>query len=272
MDVHPPNRSPHLELPLRYVLEIAISTPDEAICALEGGADRLELSSGLEIGGLTPSRNAFRQVHQAVSLPVYVLIRPRPGGFHYSDREFTVMLGDAEEFLEMGAEGIVFGILSPTEIDRQRCQQLVELAKGRAVFHRAFDFLPEPLVALDKLIELGFERVLTSGQGITAAEGASRLALLIQYAKDRIEVLPGGSIRPANVAKLIRETACDQIHSSARSTIIDPELNGNFRLALGMGIQAAANRMTTDRDVVAGLRRALDQFARDPNGDDPVNL
>jgi renalase len=261
-----------LARPSRYILEIAVSTPDEAIRAATSGADRLELSSGLEVGGLTPSLHTFRAVREAVSIPVYVLIRPRPGGFRYSDREFDVMLHDAEEFLNAGAAGIVFGILCRDGIDRMRCQQLVQIAGGRAVFHRAFDFLPDPLAALDELIELGFERVLTSGLGSTAEAGATQLASLVQHAGWQIEILPAGKIRPENVVDLVRETRCEQVHSSARTAIRDPDLAVSLRLAAGLGVDGSGNWMTTDLDLVASLRSALDQLAHDPEEDDPAAL
>lgn len=258
--------------PSRYKLEVAVSTPDEAIWGELGGADRLELSSGLEVGGLTPSLHTFLAVRDAVSIPVYVLLRPRPGGFEYSNREFEVMFRDAREFLGAGAAGIVFGILDQNGIDRRRCKQLVELAEGCAVFHRAFDFLSDQLAALDELIDLGFERVLTSGQGSTAEAGATRLASLVQHAGWQIEVLPAGKIRPDNVADLIRETRCDQVHSSARSAISDPDIASRPRLSSGLGTDELGNRMITDLALVAGLRSALDRLARNPEEEDPIAL
>ncbi|HEV3384600.1 MAG TPA: copper homeostasis protein CutC [Gemmata sp.] len=247
----------------RYTLEIAVSTPDEAIIAASNGADRLELSSGLEVGGLTPSLHAFLAVQEAVSIPVYVLLRPRPGGFLYSDREFAVIERDAEEFLKRGASGIVFGILSSGGIDRSRCEKLVKLAGGRAVFHRAFDFLPDSFSAIDELIEMGFQRVLTSGQGITAAAGCAQLASLIRHTGKRLEILPAGNIRPENVIELMKKTGCNQVHSSARAAVADLLHDSNYRVASGMGLDASGLRLTTDPQLVAGLRSALDEVTGD---------
>jgi copper homeostasis protein len=249
--------------PRRYTLEIAVSTVDEAIAAQSGGADRLEVSSGLEIGGLTPSLAAFLSIRQRVSLPLYVLLRPRAGGFHYSDWEFDVMVRDARTFLAEGAAGIVFGIFANGGIDRDRCRRLTDQAQQRAVFHRAFDLLPEPMATLDELIELGFERVLTSGHARTAESGSTRLAALVQHGGWQIEVLPAGNIRPDNVADLVRETRCEQVHSSARLPQPDIDLCDQPRFAQAMGCNERGYRSAISIEIVTGLRSELDRLARD---------
>jgi copper homeostasis protein len=253
--------------PTRFTLEIAVSTPDEARQAAICGADRLELSSGLEVGGLTPSSGLFHAVYVEVKLPIYVLLRPRTGGFWYTDDEFQAMLDDAREFVDAGVAGLVFGILkSDGTIDRERCKRLVELAPMRedsrcAVFHRAFDFVPDQFMALDELIDLGFERVLTSGAGSTAEAGTTRLSALVQHAGWQIEILPAGDIRPENVAELVRATCCHQVHSSAGVHAPEPSLARNPRVASGMGVNAAGMRRTASMEVVGALRAALDTFA-----------
>jgi copper homeostasis protein CutC len=252
-------------LPARYLLEIAVSTPDEAIRAVESGADRLEISSALEVGGLTPSLHTFLAIREAVAVPLYVLVRPRPGDFHYSERDFEVMLHDAEEFMNRGSSGIVFGVLDSGGIDRLRCRQMVEIARGHAVFHRAFDFLAEPLEALDELIDLCIERILTSGHAPSAEAGTACLASLVQRAGKRIEILPAGNIRSDNVVNLVRQTCCEQVHSSARARVCDALLGKSAKLATGMGTDDSGQRMTTDGGVVAALRKALDDaFALTP--------
>ena len=240
--------------PRRYSLEVAVSTAEEANRARVAGADRLELSSALEIGGLTPSMGVFRAVRGRVRIPIYVMLRPRAGGFAYSDSEFAAMCADADEFLAGGATGIVFAVLTERGgIDHQRCRQLVDAARGRAVFHRAFDLLPHPITALDELIELGFERVLTSGGQRTAEAGTNRLTALVQHAGWDIEVLPAGTIRPNNVADLVTATWCDQVHAAAREPVSDPVLARYPSVASGLG-QATA---LIDQHIT-GLRQALD--------------
>lgn len=245
--------------PTRYLLEIAVTTPDEAVRAVAGGADRLELSSALEVGGVTPSISAFRTVKEVVpeGFPVYVLLRPRPGGFDYTEREFDVMRHDAQAFMKDGARGLVFGILNSKGIDRARCQRLVDLSRGHAVFHRAFDFFPDQVSALEELIQLGFERVLTSGQAPTAEAGTDRLATLVEEAGWQLEILPAGGIRPENVADLVRKTHCGQVHSSARAAALE-HLPGSLDLRVAMGADAAGAFLATSQDVVQRLRRELD--------------
>ncbi len=241
--------------PQRYALEVAVTTPEEAIYATRAGADRLELSSGLALGGLTPSLGLFRTVRKmAPDVPLYVLLRPRAGGFAYSPSEFAAMVEDAETFMHEGADGLVFGALtSKGQIQHHWCRTLVEAARGKAVFHRAFDFLPEPLVALDELIEIGFERVLTSGGASTAEAGTTHLAALVQHAGWQIEILPAGRVRGENVADLVRATRCDQVHAGPRTTVSDRSLDARPALAREMGA-------TTELDdhAVRHLRQQLD--------------
>ncbi|MDY3553292.1 copper homeostasis protein CutC [Gemmata sp. JC717] len=242
--------------PRSLTLEVAVTSPQEALAAAANGANRLELSVGLEVGGLTPSLGAFRSARAFTreAVPIYVLIRPRAGGFAYSETDFNVMLDDAKAFLDEGAAGIVFAALTADgRIHRGHCNELVRLARGKAVFHRAFDFLPNPLAALDELIELGFERVLTSGGATTAETGTTHLAALVQHAGWQIEVLPAGRVRPENVADLVRATRCDQVHAGPRRPAEDRGLAARPLLARAMGATTEL-----DPDVVARLRAELD--------------
>jgi len=237
----------------RIVLEVAVTTADEARLAAEAGADRLELSSALEVGGVSPSPGSFVAVREAVSIPIEVLIRPRPGGFHYTESEFAIICRDTAWFLERGADGIVCGCLSADgRIDAARSRRLVDMSQGKAVFHRAFDFQPDRLAALEEVIDLGFERILTSGGAVSAIAGREEVARLIAAAKDRIEILPAGSIRPENVTQLIRETGCRQVHASLRAI----DRGGSTGLAAQMG-----PLRPTDPRLVRGMRGILDRLA-----------
>ena len=183
------------------LLEIVASTVDDCLAAESGGADRIELCAAIATGGLTPSLGTLVEARKQVRLPLMAVVRPRAGGFCYSDAEFAVMMRDAAFLLERGADGIVFGILhSDGRVDTKRCGKMLELAGGRqTVFHRAFDVVPDPLRALDELIDLGFTRVLTSGQQKTALEGSELIRGLGDRARGRIEVLPGAGVRAHNV-------------------------------------------------------------------------
>ncbi len=188
------------------------------MAAVAAGADRLELCSALEVGGVTPSPATFLDVRTEVSVPVVVLVRPRSGGFVYTRREFATLCRDADWFLAGGATAVVCGALDDTgRLHREHCRELVRLAGGRAVLHRAFDSHTDPMTGLEEAIDLGFGRVLTSGGARTAPDGANTIRTLVRSANGRIEVLPGGGVGPGNVAELVRATGCDQVHGSFRS-------------------------------------------------------
>jgi copper homeostasis protein len=221
----------------RVLLEICIASPEDAATAAAGGADRLELNSALELGGLTPSLGTLLETRNAARLPVITMVRPRPGGFHYSAAAFKTMCRDVDLLLENGADGIAFGILMGNgSIDMARCRQFIArigtAGARQFVFHRAFDFTPDPIEALEQLIDLGFRRVMTSGQQPTALDGADLIAELIRRSAGRIEVLPASGIRPTNVAEVVSRTKCSQVHASLRGMKTDSSLNSRPRIHL----------------------------------------
>ena len=165
------------------LIEVCCGSTDDAVEAERGGAGRVELNSSLFFGGLTPSLGSVIEAKKRLSIPVMVMIRPRAGGFCYTEAEMAVMEHDAKLAVEHGADGLVFGILNQDgTIDIDRCRKIVELTgEKQAVFHRAFDVTPNPLAALDQLIELGFKRILTSGQQKTVPEGADLIKKLIDH-------------------------------------------------------------------------------------------
>ncbi len=222
------------------MVEVCVASVEDAVTSAAVGADRVELNAALEVGGLTPSLGTLLEVRSAVSLSVVVMARPRPGGFCYSDAEFRTLRRDADIALDHGADGVAFGVLTPDgRVDVPRCRRVVEHVGSRpggsfqgAVFHRAFDFTPEPLEALETLIDLGIRRVMTSGRQGTALEGADLIAELMRRAAGRIEVLPAGGIQAGNVAELLARTGCDQVHASLRERRPDESLRANPRVFL----------------------------------------
>lgn len=217
----------------KIIIEVCCGSVDDALEAAAGGADRIELNSSLFFGGLTPSIGSIIRAKEKLKIPLMVMIRPRGGGFCYTDEEFKVMEYDTELALEHGADGIVFGILHQDgSIDQKRCQTLVRrIADREAIFHRAFDVCPDPFVAVEQLKELGFKRILTSGQKKTTQEGIPLIKELIKYAAEEIEILPGGGIKTYNVQQIISETGCQQIHITSfltkddHSTLNNPTVN-----------------------------------------------
>lgn len=202
------------------LVEAYVESLEQALAAEGAGADRIELCGPGE-GGLTPSEELMREVIARVSVPVHVMIRPREGDFTYSADESAIMRLQVVMAREAGAHGVVFGVLSADgTLDASRMLDLINLARPmRVACHRAFDRTPDPAAALDTLVALGVEIVLTSGHAPTAFEGSETLARHVRRSGGRITVLAGGSVRAGNVRQLLDETGVREIH--ARAT--DPE-------------------------------------------------
>ena len=199
------------------LVEACVDAVDAALEAQRGGAGRIELCGELLQGGVTPSAGLIGAVWERAEVPVFVLIRPRPGDFLYDDDELDVMLRDIEMARSLDVDGIVLGALTPDgDIDIGTVHALIEAAGDMEVtFHRAFDFVRDQEVALEALIELGVDRVLTSGGAATALEGAPVLARLVMQARGEITILAGGSITASNVAEVVRQSRVREVHVRA---------------------------------------------------------
>lgn len=246
----------------KVLLEVCCGGIDDVTAAEQGGADRVELCSALFLGGLTPSIGTLVEAKKRIKIPVMSMVRPRAGGFCYSDAEMEVMARDAEIALENGADGIVFGILKPEgTIDLERSRRLRGLiGEHEAVFHRAFDVTPDPFRALDELIGLGITRVLTSGQQNSAPEGASLIAKLIDHARGRIQVLPGGGIKLHTLEDFIAKTHCSQLHLTAFSPRCDTSTQLRPSVAFGGALYPSEVRYdVTDSRLV---ERVVSEIAR----------
>jgi copper homeostasis protein len=197
-------------------LEICANSLTSALAAQEGGATRVELCDNLHEGGTTPSYGQIAMAKSRLKIPLYPIIRPRGGDFLYSDLEFEIMKADVIACKTLGCTGVVYGILtSEGKVDVERCTELKELAAPLAIsFHRAFDMTSSMPEALEALIDIGFERVLSSGGSATAIEGAAVLSQLIKQAGSRIQVMPGSGIRLENVETLVEQTSAQALHAS----------------------------------------------------------
>ena len=246
-------------------IEICCGGAEDALAARKGGADRVELNSCLFEGGLTPSLGALRRIRkEAPDFPVFCMVRPREGGFCYTETEFEVMLEDAAAFLECGADGIVFGFLKADgSVDEERCRRMLAVIGDKvSVFHRAIDVVPDVMQALDTLIELGVTRVLTSGQAAAAEAGADTIRAMITHAAGRIEVLPGAGIRAHNAKQILEYTGASMLHASARRAYRDSSCGGNPLIHFGGSFAAPDGRIfylpedqykVTDPEAVAEL-------------------
>ncbi len=205
------------------LLECCVGTVESAVNAERGGGARVELCSALEIGGVTPAHGSIKLTRERIDIPLFVLIRPRGGDFHYTPAELEVMREDILAARELGADGIVLGaLLDDDSIDAERTAELIEAADGASItFHRAFDSTPDPIAALEVLCELGVDRILTSGGAPRAEDGLEALSRLQQTAAGRIGILPGGGINHDNCRRIIETTGVGEVHVG--SALSSPE-------------------------------------------------
>ncbi len=227
------------------LFEACCGSAADAIAAYEGGATRVELNSDLFHGGLTPTLGTLRTVKKhAPDLKVMCMVRPREGGFCYTQTEFETMLEDARIFVDNGADGVVFGFLHEDgTVDEKRCREMVEIiGEKESVFHRAIDVVPDVMAALDTLINLGITRVLTSGQKPTVPEGAQTIKAMIAHAHGRIQILPGGGITAENAAWCIETIGTENIHAAMHRTAYDHSCDGNQLIYFGGAVYPPEDR------------------------------
>ena len=195
------------------IIEVCAESYEYAVKAEKAGADRIELCKDLHLDGLTPDYETAKRTIDKLNIPVFILIRPREGDFIYSKEEFELMKSDIVKFKEMGCKGIVSGILNnDNTIDIKRTKELVELSRPlEFTFHRAFDKVKNPLNEIENLIELGIDRVLTSGQKDKAIEGLELLKEFKNISKNKIKIMPGSGINKSNIVNF---KSFDEIHGS----------------------------------------------------------
>jgi len=203
---------------MSYIIEIATSDFETTKSAVEGGADRIELCANLAEGGTTASYGTIYQCREKLDVLLYPIIRPRGGDFLYTDDEYEIMLHDLKLCKQLGCDGVVIGLLNGDGmIDEKRTGVLIEIAYPMGVtFHRAFDRCKDPFEAMEQLIKLGCERILTSGQMPTVSEGSDKIGELNKAADHRIIIMPGSGVRKENIKMLTVKTGCTEFHSSLR--------------------------------------------------------
>jgi copper homeostasis protein len=218
-------------------LEVCANSITSALAAQEGGAVRVELCDNLEAGGTTPSPGQITVARKLLNIKLYVLIRPRGADFLYSDVEFQTMLEDVKYCVEAGCDGIVTGILKADgTIDIERNSQLIQLAKDGglgATFHRAFDMCNDQQQALEAIINMGFERILTSGGRSTAVEGSRAIADLVKQADGRIAIMAGSGITEINVADLVMFTGVTEVHGTLQARVQSQMKYNNDHIIMG---------------------------------------
>lgn len=238
--------------------EVCVDSVAGVRAARRGGADRVELCSGLFEGGVTPSIGLVRAAVE-VGLPVHVLVRPRGGDFCYDADERAVMLTDIAAVRDAGAHGVVVGALTADgDVDVPLCRELVAAAGPLAVtFHRAYDLAREPYRALDDVVATGAGRLLTSGQDRTALDGAPLIAELVRRAAGRLAVIAGGGVTPRNARRIVEQTGVPELHFSASATVESPVRHRTGAVRLGGALSPPEYaRTVTDEAAVRAIRTA----------------
>jgi len=241
------------------LLEIAANSLASALAAQDAGAGRIELCASLGEGGLTPSYATIALARERLRIPLYVLIRPRAGDFLYSDLELETMLGDIEVCTRLGCDGVVIGALDADgDVAMAECRQLISAA-GRlgATFHRAFDLARDPQRALEDIVALGCERILTSGQRAIAPDGAELIRALVDRAAQRIVIMPGAGIDADNIAALRSQTGATEFHASAKRALASGMRHRPRRLA-----DMQSGEIRSDRDQIRCMLQALSDNAQ----------
>lgn len=245
-----------------HKLEICAGDIDSVVAAADGGADRVELCSALSEGGVTPSIGFIKEALRVPGIKVHVLIRPRGGDFCYSAREIDTMVDDIIACRTLGVHGVVIGALTTTgEINLDCCQKLIKAADGMSItFHRAFDLCNDPIKALEQIISLGCNRLLTSGQAESALDGSSLICKLVEIAKKRIIIMPGGGVSPENTESILTATGASEIHASARSTVKSSMTYQRTGVSMGAPNSDEYSRKTTDIDIVSQIVGVLNKL------------
>lgn len=241
----------------KILMEVCCGSVDDVVQAQKAGADRVELNSCLFQGGLTPSIGSLIAAKENSTIPIMSMVRPRQGGFCYTNAEFRTAMLDAEQLLLHGTDGIVFGFLHDDgTLDVERSREIVALAGDRqTVFHRAMDVVPDWRKTLEELIKLGVTRVLTSGQMPDSFYGAETLRQMIEFAQGAIEILPGGGIKHWNIDRVIEITGCTQVHVSRTKSYTDNSTTNNTAIHFGSALYPSETAYgITDSAYISNLR------------------
>jgi copper homeostasis protein len=243
----------------KVLIEVCVDSVVSACAAERGGAGRIELCSDLLEGGVTPSTGLIELVRKKVEIGLHLMIRPRGGDFCYDDEEFEVMRRDIVSAKQLGADGVVFGILDVDgRVDVERTRRLIELARPLNVtFHRAFDMSADLFRALEDVCAAGADRILTSGGQQASVLGRGMIARLVAVAGDRVVIMPGSGINEHNAASLIQETGAREIHVGLRSSIPSPMRHQTPQVTMGAAKGGEYVRLRVLEESVRGLHRAI---------------
>ncbi len=258
----------------KIIIEVCAGSYEDCLAAQKGGASRVELNSALSVGGLSPSVATLRNVKNDTDLKVICMVRPRAGGFCYSDLEARIMLDEAKDLLEAGADGIAFGFLNPDgtvhlELTKAMADLIHSYPEREAVFHRAIDVTPDLLVALEQLKELGIDRVLTSGNQAKALQGCDLIRQMNEAADGKIEILPGSGVNASNAKTILEQilTSGNQAKALQGCDLIrqmNEAADGKIEILPGSGVNASNAKTILEQTGVHQLHSSCKAYKTDP--------
>ena len=246
----------------KFTLEVCADSVESVLAAEKGGADRIELCGNVVIGGTTPSESLFREIRRHSDIKIHALIRPRFGDFCYTEYEFDIIRSEVRRFRELGAQGVVIGMLRPDgSLDVEHLAQLMEEAKGMSVtLHRAFDVCRDPFEALETAKELGVNTILTSGQRKSAKEGVEILKQLALKADGKVDIMAGAGIDADAIRYLAPKTGITTFHMSGKMTLDSRMVYRKEGINMGLPSMSEFEIWRTDEKKVEEAREVLDQF------------
>ena len=245
---------------MKYTLEVCCGSVEDVLEAQRGGADRVELNSCLMFGGLTPSIGELIAARRLSSLPILTMVRPRQAGFCYTEAEYATALADAEQLLSHGSDGLVFGFLDADgNLDAKRTRELARIARSKTkVFHRAIDVCADWKKLLGQLIDIGIDRVLTSGQAPDVYYGVEVIREMMDFAQGAIQIMPGAGVNLKNVDRIVEATGCDQIHVARFRDVTDSSTAHNRDIFFGGALYPPEDRYSViDGDYLGQVRKGL---------------
>ena len=248
----------------KFILEVCADSVESVLAAEKGGADRIELCGNVVIGGTTPSESLFREIREHSDIKIHALIRPRFGDFCYTDYEFDIIRSEVRRFRELGAQGVVIGMLRPDgSLDVEHLAQLMEEAKGMSVtLHRAFDVCRDPFEALETAKELGVNTILTSGQRKSAKEGVEILKQLALKADGKVDIMAGAGIDADAIRYLAPKTGITTFHMSGKMTLDSRMVYRKEGINMGLPSMSEFEIWRTDEKKIREAREVLDVFVK----------
>ena len=247
----------------KYILEACVDSPESAVEAAEGGADRLELCANLIIGGTTPEQALYEKVRELTDARIHVLIRPRYGDFLYTEHEFGIILRSVELYRRLGAEGVVVGCLLPDgSLDTERMKALREAAGDMSMtLHRAFDMCADPYEALEQAKGLGVQTILTSGQKADCTQGRELIGHLVRESAGQVDIMAGGGVDAAVIRQMVPATGASSYHMSGK-TVLDSGMSYR-KEEVSMGVPGLGEYeiFRTAREKIRAARQVLDEAA-----------